>query len=67
MKIQFEDSTGCPLPQFVVYPETKEEHMLLKAFFYEMNKEKWKFGLHGYVTQDNSIKSFNFGLIREEK
>jgi hypothetical protein len=67
MKINLEEATGYPVPQFIVYPETKEEKMLLKAFFYLLNKpnSRYKFHNHGHVYTNGEITSFNFGLISD--
>jgi hypothetical protein len=65
MKIEMAESTGCPVPQFVVHPETDEEQMLLRAFFYVHNNDpKWRFQMHGPTYQDGKIIAFNFGLVK---
>jgi hypothetical protein len=67
MKISLEEATDSPVPQFIVYPETKEEKMLLKAFFFLLNKpnSEYKFHNHGHVYTNREITSFNFGLKKE--
>jgi hypothetical protein len=65
MKIRMAEATGCPVPQFVVYPEGEEEQMLLRAFFHlHHNDPEWLFQMHGCVHQDGKITSFNFGLVK---
>lgn len=68
MKVGIADATGCPVPQFIIYPETLEERLLLKAFcqFPRQAKEEWKFTLHGEVYQDGNVTSFNFGWAKTD-
>jgi hypothetical protein len=66
VKIEMADATGCPVPQFVVRPETEEEQMLVKAFIGLMNMGGWRFHFHGAVHEDGRITSFNFGLAKTE-
>ncbi len=65
MRIEVADATGCPVPQFVVHPETKEERMLLKAFehFLVWGRDEWEFHCHGCTHQNGEIVAFNFGLV----
>jgi hypothetical protein len=68
MKIRAADSTGIPVPQFVVTAETQEEEMLLKAFlmYPTTSKDKVKFWLHGWGGDQNvQYKNFNFGWVKE--
>lgn len=71
MKIEFSDATNCPVPQFVVFAETKQERLLLKAFFHMWHKPEWEFAVGG-ITHSSSVEqpnitSFNFGLRKKEK
>lgn len=65
MKIRVADSTGCPVPQFIVEAESEKDRMILKSFteFRDYTNDKWEFNLHG-VTYSGDVSgpiSFNFG------
>lgn len=62
MKITFANATGCPVPQFVVTPDSREEKMLLKAFFGVLRAGGWEFHCHGETLVGGEIEGFNFGL-----
>lgn len=63
MKIRAAPSTGCPVPQFIVTPETDEDRMLLRAFvlFRDHSSKPWEFRFHGACFGDGDVQSFNFG------
>lgn len=69
MRIQLTKSTGCPVPQFVVYTESEEEAIILKIIldFPEFSKDSWKFHLHGQTLGTEYLSSFNFGWKKEEE
>lgn len=67
MKIRMEESTGCPVPQFVVEAETEDERLMLRAFstFPDYTKEKWEFRFHGWTLScGQGATSFNFGWAK---
>ena len=68
MKIKAAPATGCPVPQFVVYAETEEDRMLMRAFtsFPDYARESWEFRLHGPTFGDGDIQAFNFGWAKKQ-
>lgn len=68
MKVEIGDSTGCPVPQFIIKAETEQDRAILKSFVSlpKYAKDSWKFSLHGYTLENGDIWSFNFGWSRED-
>lgn len=67
MRIRIADSTGCPVPQFVVYAETQEEKVILSHFCRMSYDQEWMFFYHGasYKSDDDGVPyAFNFGWKR---
>jgi hypothetical protein len=56
VKINLADATGCPVPQFVVYPETLEEQMILKSFSHFYNDSEWRFVIYGFTHQHGTSR-----------
>jgi hypothetical protein len=67
MKIRVADSTGCPVPQFVVEAENETDQIILRAFcgFPDYTKDKWEFTFSGATHGDHGVSAFNFGWKRD--
>ena len=66
MKIRVAESTGCPVPQFIVEAENDQERLILKSFV-TFSKDKWKFHLHGFSSNKREgVASFNFGWTKDK-
>lgn len=61
MKVRMADSTGIPVPQFIIEAETADDRMLLKAFLLFKEHASVTFVMHGYGVRDGDYTSFNFG------
>lgn len=68
MRLELADSTGCPVPQFIIKAESDADRMLLKAFtqFRDNAKDEWVFWFHGSCVEEGAgVASFNFGWQRK--
>jgi len=66
MKIEFKKARECPYGQFVVFPESEIERVVIENFLEGERSEDWKIHIHGhcYNSSVEGVTSFNFGLIR---
>lgn len=66
MRIEYVESTGNPFGQFVVFPESKLDRILLHNFLQGSDYDM-RFWLHGTTYGEAGIEAFNFGWIKEKK
>lgn len=69
MRVQFAESTGDHLGQFVIYAESEMERAILKNFLKGGEAHKMQFCIHGmtYEGYKPGISSFNFGWRKKEQ